>query len=251
MFPTLGTPIEAGPLEVGSRCLFHLDMARLERTASGQLLALSQHLGAFSRGTTLAGVLDAAGSTYTAVDAQLALEMRDDGAGGKRIGLRMGASDRLAFASPPRPQALKLLLDITETGARGTADATLFAICNDAVSGARFWLDSSGTYYRMNYSDGTTTRTATLVSGQPTSGQRVRFIVSLSPLGALTISQSIDGAAPTTASAAALALSSAWGVGAVLRLNSRGDTENPAQACYHALKLTAYGVSDDLLTRIR
>ena len=167
------------------------------------------------------------------------------------MGLRMGTSDFLTWGVAPLPQAMTGLLDLIETGARETANATLFAITNDAVSGARLWLDTSGSYYRLSWTDGTTTRTATLAAGQPTSGQRVRLWWSLASTGALALSQSINGGADTTATAAALTLPASWATGAVIRLNALGDTENPAQAWYRRVKLVP-GLADvDTLEAIR
>jgi hypothetical protein len=210
-------------------------------------------VGVFSRAATLASVSDGAGTTYTAPHSMPAWEMRDLDADTVReaCGLRMGTSDFLHWGAAPAPQALSGLLDLVETGARTTANATLFAITNDAVSGARLWLDTSGSYYRLNWSDGTTTRTATLTVGQPTSGQRVRLRWTLAADGALALWQSINGAAETTATAAALALPAAWGAGAVVRLNARGDTENPAQGWYRRAKLVAGIVDVALLEAIR
>lgn len=253
MFPQFGSPQLAAPLEVVSRTLFHFDANRPDYT-DGILRTETGHLGAFSRGVTLASVLDSLGGTYTAVDAQPAWEMRDDGAGGQRMGLRMGTSDRLAFDAPPVLGPFRLLLEFTETGARiGTAGGTLFALCNDAVSGGRIWIDTSGTAsgrYGINYSNGTTTRTARVSSGAPVSGDRVQLIADFADTGALSFSQRINGAAATTASAAALAIV-ALGSGARIRLNSRGDTENPASASYHLAKLVYGAPSDETLLAIR
>jgi hypothetical protein len=222
-----------------SDCLWSWDAA-LASLESDQGVA-----GVFSRAATLASVSDGVGATYTAPHSLPAWEARDLDADGVReaCGLRMGTADFLHWPVAPAPQAMTGLLDLIETGARTSANATLFAITNDAVTGARFWLDTSGTFYRLNWTDGTTTRTATLTVGQPTAGQRVRLWWTLAATGALTLSQSINGGADSTATAAALALPAAWAAGAVVRLNSRGDTENPAQGWYRRAKLVA-GIVD-------
>jgi hypothetical protein len=209
--------------------------------------------GAFLRAATLASVSDGVGATYTAPHSLPAWEMRDLDADSVReaMGLRMGTADFLNWGVAPAPQAMTGLLDFVETGARTTANATLFAITNDAVSGARLWLDTSGDYYRISWTDGTTTRTATLTAGQPTSGQRVRLRWTLGGDGALVLRQSINDAPETTATAAALTLPAAWATGAVVRLNSRGDTENPAQGWYRRAKLVAGVVDLALLETVR
>lgn len=222
-----------------SDCLWSWDAA-LASLESDQGVA-----GVFSRAATLASVSDGVGATYTAPHSLPAWEARDLDADGVReaCGLRMGTADFLHWPVAPAPQAMTGLLDLIETGARTSANATLFAITNDAVTGARLWLDTSGTFYRLNWTDGTTTRTATLTVGQPTAGQRVRLWWTLTATGALTLSQSINGGADSTATAAALALPAAWAAGTVVRLNSRGDTENPAQGWYRRAKLVA-GIVD-------
>lgn len=248
MFTTPSAPALRDPTpRLLSACLFHVDFAR------ASLLSASGVAGVFARATTLASVSDGAGTTYTAPHSFPAWENRDlDGDTVREAcGLRMGTSDFLHWVTPPAPQALSFLLEFVETGARTSANSTLFAICNDAVSGARLYLDTSGSYYRVTYHNGSTSVTATLSSGQPTSGQRVRLRGEWASNGALTIWQSINEAAETTATSSALALPTAWGTGAKLRLNSRGDTENPAQGWYRRLKLVAGAPDVAVLDAIR
>lgn len=253
LFPAFGPPLSTVITETQSRDLLEFDVAAVLWTAdAGTLAAATGHVGTWSRGTSLASVSDATGSTYTALDAAPAYEQRDwDGDGVREaFGLRMGTSDRLAFPTAVRPMAQAGLLEIIETGARTTSGATLWALRNDGATGAGMWLDSSGTYYRMNYSDGTTTRTATLTSGQPTSGDRVQFLWELTAGGALTFSQSINGGTATTATAAALALPAAWASSASYRLNSQGTSANPGQGWYRRVRLMA-GSLDPLVITAR
>jgi hypothetical protein len=252
MWPLFASPLPAAPLAPASRCLFHFDAADCE-SISGELLALSGHRGVFFRGATLASVVDSLGTTYTALDAQPAWEARDLDADTIReaLGLRMGTSDRLAFENPPAPQPMSGLLEFVETGARTTANATLFAITNGAVTGVRLWIDTSGTYYRINWDNGSTTRTATLTAGQPTSGQRVRLRWAWAADGAITLWQSINGAAESSASAAALAIPAAWAADAVVRVNSRAPAANGAQGWYRRIKLVAGLVDVDALEAVR
>lgn len=230
-----------------SDCLWSWDAALATLTSDQGVV------GVHSRATTLASVSDGVGATYTAPHSLPAWEMRDlDGDSVREaMGLRMGTSDFVHWAVAPAPQAMSGLLELVETGARTTANATFFAVTNDAVSGARLWLDTSGTYYRLNWTDGTTTRTATLAAGQPTTGQRVRLRWTLAADGALALWQSINGAPETSATAAALTLPSAWASNAKVRLNSRGDTEHPAQGWYRRAKLVAGLLSTEDLEAIR
>jgi hypothetical protein len=60
----------------------------------------------------------------------------------------------------------------------------------------------------------------------------VRLWFTVSSAGVFTLRQSINDGADTTTTTTALALptNGAWGTDAFVRLNSRGDTENPSQA---------------------
>jgi len=235
--PLFGAPMSAPNLSVLSRALLDFDAADLVWSPdTGVIVDASGHEGTFTRGATLASVLDANGATYTAQDAQIAFEQRTI-AGAEALCVRMGTSDRFVFPTNVRPQAMNGLVEIVETGARTSANATLFALRNDAASGAGVWLDTSGTYYRFNYSDGTTTRTATLTSGQPTSGDWVQFVWDITSTGVLTFRQYINGNSPTQAAAAALALPSSWATGAAWRLNRRGSSANPAQGSFRRVRV--------------
>jgi len=100
-FPAYGVPLSAKALDAQTPDLFHLDFRYAEVDAdAGTITTPSGHVGTFARATTLASVQDAtlAGS-YTALDGQMAWEQRDWDNDGVReaFGLRMAASDRLAF----------------------------------------------------------------------------------------------------------------------------------------------------------
>jgi hypothetical protein len=58
------------------------------------------------------------------------------------FGLRMGTSDRLAFTTALRPMAMAGMLEMIETGARTSASSCLWALREDAASGAGLWLDN-------------------------------------------------------------------------------------------------------------
>lgn len=246
-FDVFGPPLPTAVAAPISGDLFSCDFRSLEVDPdTGTLTLPTGHVGTWSRNATLASVSDANGVTYTALDGQMAWEQRDWDNDGVReaFGLRMGTSDRLAFPAALRFVAMAGLLEIIETGARATVGATLFAYQVDAGTGAGLWLDTSGSFYRFNYSDGTTTRTATLASGAPASGDRVIFTWQLASDGALTFKQSINGGAATTATAAALALPSAPLTAGSIRLNSRGTSANPGQGWYRRARLVAGALND-------
>lgn len=240
LFPRFGGPEVSGGVGPRSRALLHLDVrVPAWDVATGAILAAGGQRFTWTRGaSTSQSATDSDGVSYTAPAALPAWEARDlDGDSVREtVGLRCGTSDRLTCTTVPLPQAMSGRIDFIETGAVSTADATLFAICNDAVTGARLFLATNGTSYGLVWTDGTTTRTAR-PTGTPTTNQRVTFWWQLAADGSLSVSQSIAGGAATTATAAALTLPTAWGTGAALRLNSRGDTENPGQAWYQRLIL--------------
>lgn len=241
LFPTYGVPALSSPFEALSRDLFEQDFANIEwapNLGATQIIAASGHIGTFSRGATLASLADAAGvNTYTAVNAQLGFEQRDWDNDGIResFGVRMGTSDRLAYPAAFRVMRTSFLLEFIETGAVGTANATLFAYSNDTPSGARWWLSTNGTYYQLNVTDGSTVRTATLAVA-PTSGQRVQLYGEFDSGVAPIIYQTINGAAATSASASAITLTS-WVSNASVRFNSQGTAANPAQAFYRRARI--------------
>lgn len=245
--PQFGAPMGAPNLSVLSRALLDFDAADLVWSPdTGAIVDASGHEGTFTRGATLASVLDANGATYTAQHAQIAFEQRTMN-GVEALCVRMGTADRFVFPTNVRPQAMCGLVEIVETGARTSANATLFALRNDAASGAGVWLDTSGTYYRFNYSDGSTTRTATLTSGQPVSGNAVQFVWDITDLGVLTLRQYINAGAPTSATAAALALPGSWASGAAWRINRRGSSANPAQGAFRRARVLAGPLDFDRL----
>ena len=228
-----------------SRALFAVEVADGPWIGdNGAVVARTGERGTWTRSATLAAVAAANGS-YTAAESTPALEVRDG-----LLGWRLATTDALSWPAGVLPGAMSGVLEMVELGARTVANATLWSLRNDAASGAGLWLDTSNAFYRLNYSDGTTTRTATLTSGQPSTGQRVLFSWSLAATGALTLRQSINNAAPTTATAAALALPSAWASGARWRIGRRGSTANPAALWWRRMLVAPGVLSADQLAEV-
>lgn len=255
LFPTYGVPMSAAMTDTVSRDLFELDVASIVWSAdTGTLTAASGQTGTWSRSATLASVSDALGATYTAQNAFPAFEQRDWNNDGVReaFGWRMATTDRLAFPTTLRPMAMAGLLEIIETGARTVAGSVLFAIRNDAATGAGLFLDTTGSFYRLVYTDGTTTRLVPLTSGAPVAGDRVQFTWGLTATGVLTFNQSINGAAATTAVGTALALPTLWGAGAAsIRLNSESPTTNAGQAWYRRCRVVAGALNATIIVERR
>lgn len=242
-FPPLGVPLSPLSLLPATSDLLDLDFRNVDVDVdTGTITTPCGHVFTWTRATTLGSVEDVNGDTYTALDGQMAWEQRDwDGDTSREsFGLRMGTSDRFAAPANVRPMGMALLLEFIETGALSSAGATLFALRNDGASGAGLWLDTSGSFYRFNYSDGSTTRTATQAAA-PSTGDAVQIVVQIASDGAVSMYQTINGGAPTTATSAALALPSAWASSVSWRLNARGTggSANAGQAWYRRARVVA------------
>lgn len=138
-------------------------------------------------------------------------------------GLLLGtATKTLAYALPLLPQAMCWLIEFVENGGLGTVAGGVAYLGNDGATGARVYIDSTGTQYRATYTDGTTPQTVTMTGTAPTSGQKVQLRLILSSTGTIQLGQSINGGTETLpAASAATALPAIW-TGTTFRLNSVG-----------------------------
>lgn len=187
--------------------------------------------GTFSR-TGTAGPKDVNGNSRTVRDVQPAWEMVDwDGDAVRETpALLMGSGDKLfhSFASPPK--AMTLYIEFVENGAVAIASAAICYVGNAGNTGARFWIDSTGTYYRVRHDNGSTAVTATLAAA-PTSGQRVALRALLNSNGSVQLHQSINGAAESSTSASGSnTLASDWSYPRIY-LGTTGDT-NPGNTLF-------------------
>lgn len=188
------------------------------------LSALGGQVGTHTRAAT-ATPTDSYAATRTVVHSQPAWSYVS---GQLVTGLLLGTNANLAFALPILPQAMGGMIDFVENGGLGTASGGVWYLGNDGATGARVYVDSTGTQYRVTYTDGTTTRTSTMTGTAPTTGQRVRLRWELTASGTIQIWQSINGAAETTPGAsAATTLPAAW-AGTTMRLNSVGTANQGA-----------------------
>ncbi|MFN7611545.1 MAG: hypothetical protein ACK5QX_11525 [bacterium] len=212
-----------------SRALESLDFrdGAVFEPSTGIFVARSGQRYTWSRGATLAGV-NAVGGTYTAPATLPGFESANN-----TLGLNLGTADVLRGPVVGwLPQELSGEMLFVERGARvGTAGDTLLSIAgDDPGTGVRLFLDTTGTasgFYRLTYHNGSTSVSATLSSGQPTAGQLVRLRWLWSAAG-LTLRQSINGGAFTSATSGALALPAAFAAGTRVRIGRRGITQNPA-----------------------
>lgn len=108
-------------------------------------------------------------------------------------------------------------------------NTALWSISNDATSGARLILDSTGTYYRLRHHNGSTEVTVTLASA-PTGGDSVIHWGWVFADGSIQLFQNINNVAITnTAASSANALASAWGSTARVRMSALGTTAGASQ----------------------
>lgn len=137
--------------------------------------------------------------------------------------LLLGTTDLLYFPWPRVPVAMSVYLDFDQLALMSAAAGVLHI--GDAVAGTdpRFVVQSNGTFFQAVHDNGTTVVTATLAAA-PSQNDRVEILAILKADGSLTIEQSVNQAASTTASDATTAtLGAAW-ADRRLYINSTGST---------------------------
>lgn len=116
--------------------------------------------------------------------------------------------DQLSRALLARPQAMTIYVRFVEQGTLA-AGAYVLYIGNSTVF---LEISSSGSFYRTQYNNGITAAASSTLAAAPTHGQRVELLVTLTSGGVVTISQSInEGAVSTATSGAARVLPTVWG----------------------------------------
>lgn len=214
---TLLPGLTGDQLESLSAWALHADFSAID------LAAVSGQAAHFSRAGTRTAI-DSQGVTRTLIDGQPAHEWVDLDADSVREtpGLLFGSADRLWYDMLLHPTDIVLYAEFVERGSLAAGGAVLY-VGNEAGTGARILLESTGTQYRLTYTDGTTTRTSTMTGTAPVNGQRVQLTGTLSAAGVAQVRQRINGGTETSAAAAtALALPPAWG-GTRAYVASRGN----------------------------
>jgi hypothetical protein len=197
----IAAPMSMDPLSADSRCLFHADCAQTRIDAeTGGLVAITEHVGAFSRGGNTLTATDMDGVTYSAPPSMPAWESRSwpipgDLSPQPAFGLLMGEHDRVAFAVQFPWQPHRGMHAMIETGAAAVEGATLLSITNDTMTGPAMWIAAVGGVYTMTVTDGASTITAAVPGAAPAAGQRVTFDWRLTNEGFLEFAQTIGGSA--------------------------------------------------------
>lgn len=157
--------------------------------------------------TVTAAPEDTGGVAYTVVHSQPAWFYTIPKA---KTGLMLSTNAQLGWPLPITPKAMSVAVHFVEVGGKAVVSGGVWYLGNDAATGARIYIDATGSFYRLTYTDGTTTRTNTLAAA-PVAGDEVWLRVQLTSGGVAQVWQSINGAAETTPGAlAALTLPAAW-----------------------------------------
>lgn len=120
------------------------------------------------------------------------------------------------------PQEMTVYVKFEERGTISVSNQRVFHLGSSSVGAdPRVTVRSNGTNYTVDHDNGTTTPTASL-SAAPSIGQEVEIRMVLAADGSVTIGQSIDGAAETTASDTTTAVLGAAWAGQLVYLNSGG-----------------------------
>lgn len=212
------TTRHAGAPDVRARALFRWQARTLTTTA------ITGQDGVLVRAATGTAV-DSVGTTYTAVHSMPRWESRTFGAAA-RVGLRLGADD-LAWPVSVVPRTMTVVLELSEAGTRTTAGAGLFYLGNDAVTGARWLIDSTGTNYRATIHNGTTSASVTLASALPTTAQATRLTMQVTDDGTnwsvRLVRDVVSGAGEeNTGWSSTIARAATFGATTQLRLNRLG-----------------------------
>lgn len=223
-----------------SDCLFSWD------GADGTLTARTGEAAIFSRAAT-GTATDRRGTSYTAVNGVPRWEQRDADGDGVReaLGVLMGTSDDLAWTaaclSLP-PATLSLLLSFAEAGTRASSGAGLLYVGNDAASGARLLVDSTGSNYRLTVHNGTTSQSATISGGFPATAAMATALVQLVDdgtnwTGRLVLSDRYGPNWAATAWTTPIARATAWPASSRVRLNRPGTVGTAGAMWARALRL--------------
>lgn len=178
--------------------------------------------GAF---TTANNLIGSDGTTLAALTGMPRWQMLDIEAGvtgRETAGLLMGSGDTLAWPIPLRTDAATLLLGFVQPASFPASGKGLLYCGDDAISGARWYVDSSGSQYRLTYHNGTSSVTSTMTGTAPTSGQVVWLRGTRSATGAVQLYQTINEAAETTPGASGTLTPVAFGSPCIVRLNGIG-----------------------------
>jgi hypothetical protein len=216
--------------ELRSRLLFHWRAAHLTTTP----ITLGND-PTFARANS-ASATDSEGNTVTSVHSQPRWQVTTSEPGLLIVGTN---TESLYWDYPAIPQAQTAYIRFVERGSLAIASARLFHIGHQTseTTDARFYVDSTGSFYRVTHDNGTTVPTATLAAA-PSTTDVVEIRAVLNADGSVLIGQSINSAAESTANdATAATLQGTW-AGEYLHLGGVGSAVD-GNAEFQALKIAA------------
>ena len=145
------------------------------------------------------------------------------------------AAERLTWSFLPVPQEMTIYVKFIEAGTIESV-ARILEIGN-SVNPKLIVQSTGSSFYSVFYRlDASTSTTSELVA-TPALGDTVELLVTLSAAGAVQISQSINGAGATTATAgSAITLAAAWGA-TTLAINDSGGGAGIGFNKFHAIKI--------------
>ena len=170
-------------------------------------------------------LIDAAGVSCTTRANQPAWRMVDLDADGVREArvLHCVANDTVAWDLPLYSATMSGLLEIVHPSSAPAATTGLWYLGRDDQTGARLWIDWTGTVYRISYYNGTSTVTATMGSA-PAASAHTLLRWQLQAGATLKLWQSIgpEGTEVASGAGGTVTLAAAFGSPAKSRLNRLG-----------------------------
>jgi hypothetical protein len=238
--PVLPSELDVSSALLATRSIFHV------RAFDQTLTALNGQVPTFSRAAT-ASIVDVNGVSFTAAQHMVGWEPQDWDNDSVRecMCARIGTSDRLSYAADWRPIGFGFLLEFIQVGSMPSTGVALWSITNDAVTGSRVVVDSSGSsgFWQLTHHNGSSSVTRTLAVA-PASGNRVALWGYVYPDGSVQLWQSINHAAATnTTQSGTAARAASWGTGARLRIGASG-TGNYGALILRRLKLVPMSAPD-------
>jgi len=179
------------------RTMFHA------RYTDGTLTAITGETATFAR-TASVTPLDARGATYTVLGGQPAFQWT-----ASELGLLTDTNTTLHYPAAWPVRAMSIYTRFVERGAISTASARVWHLGGD-TTGARLFIEASSSRYRATHHNGTSSVQTAATTPTPTTGQQVELLLIFAASGAITLQQSIDGAAPHVTATTATLTPVAW-----------------------------------------
>lgn len=155
------------------------------------------------------------------------------------------ALDSYSLPFTTTPQEMSVYVKFTERGTL-SAGGILFQISNAANAAPQFVGYASGGFYRAFHNNGSTTVASTLGTA-PVMGDTVELLFRLFGDGSVDITQSLNGAAATSAAQTVpTSLAAAWS-GLLVWLNSAGTAGNYGYVAISAFKIIAGSRNLDMM----